>query len=148
MQGRGERRGESAHKRANGSLESEILAVLWTADGPLTPAQVQQAVPDSGTRPLAYTTIATTLTRLLAKGQVRREPAGRAHAYAPTRDAAQHAAERIRGVLDEVVDAGVDQTSVWQHFLAGMDTQDPALRDLRRQLHDLTGNQPGPEQPS
>lgn len=146
MLGRSEKGGEAAHKRANGALESEVLGVLWAADGPLTPAQVQQALTDSGISALAYTTVATILIRLLEKNQVRREAAGRSHAYSPTRDAAQFAAERLRDVLDDVVNAGVDQTSVLQHFLAGMDDADPTVRQLRRQLQELATARPAPEQ--
>lgn len=140
--------GEAAHKRANGALETEILGVLWAADGPLTPTQVQHALGASGVSALAYTTIATILIRLLNKNQVRREPAGRGHAYTPVRDAAQHAAERMRDVLEDVVGAGVDQTSVLQHFLAGMDTTDPAVQQLRRQLQELTADPSPPGQPT
>lgn len=146
MRGRNEKGGEAAHKRANGALESEVLGVLWAADGPLTPAQVQQALTDSGITALAYTTVATILIRLLEKDQVHREAAGRGHAYSPTRDAAQFAAERLRDVLDDVVNAGVDQTSVLQHFLAGMDDADPTVRQLRRQLQELATARPAPEQ--
>lgn len=144
MRGRSDKGGEAAHKRANGALESEVLGVLWAADGPLTPGQVQQALTDSGITALAYTTVATILIRLLEKNQVRREPAGRGHAYSPTRDAAQFAAQRMRDVLDDVVTAGVDQTSVLQHFLAGMDAADPAVRQLRHQLQDLASDRTPP----
>jgi predicted transcriptional regulator len=130
MPKRRERRDETVRKRANGALESEVLAVLWAAERPLTPAEVQQALNEDRATELAYTTVATLLTRLLAKGQVEREPAGRAHIYAPTRDAAQFAAERMRDVLADGIAAGADQASVLQHFLAGLDTRDPRLGAL------------------
>lgn len=145
MLGRNDRNGAAAHKRANGALESEVLGVLWAADEPLTPAQVQQALTDSGVPVLAYTTVATILIRLLEKNQVRREAAGRGHAYTPTRDAAQDAAQRMRNVLDDVVNTGVDQTSVLQHFLAGMPDADPAARQLRQQLQELAADRTPPE---
>ena len=144
MRGR-DSKGEAAHKRANGALESEVLGVLWAADRALTPAQVQQALTDSGVNALAYTTIATILIRLLEKSQVRREAAGHAYAYTPTRDAAQYAAKRMRDVLDDVVGAGVDQTCVLQHFLTGMDQADPAVRQLREQLRVLAADRTPPE---
>lgn len=146
MRGRSEKGSAAAHKRANGALESEVLGVLWAADGPLTPAQVQQALTDSGISVLAYTTVATILIRLLEKNQVRREAVGRGHAYSPTRDAAQYAAQRMRDVLDDVVNAGVDQTSVLQHFLDGMDGADPAVQRLRHELQELTWDRPSPEE--
>lgn len=130
--------GGAEGKRPNGALESEVLGVLWAADRPLTPAEVQQTLDASGGRDLAYTTVATTLTRLLAKQQLTREPAGRGHVYAPTRDAAQFAAERMRGVLDSVVGAGADQSVVLQHFIAGLDPDDDvSARRLIAQLQEL-----------
>lgn len=140
------RRREAGHdhgKRPNGALESEVLGVLWAAERALTPAEVQQILDASGGRDLAYTTVATTLTRLLAKQQVTRESAGRGHVYAPTRDAAQFAAERMRGVLDSVVGAGVDQSVVLQHFIAGLDPHNAAAtRLLIDQHHELAADAP------
>lgn len=123
-------------KRPNGALESEVLGVLWAADRPLSPAEVQHALDASGGRNLAYTTVATTLTRLLAKQQVTRQSAGRGHVYAC--DAAQFAAERMRGVLHSVIGAGADQSVVLQRFIAGLDPDDDATgRRLIGQLQEL-----------
>ena len=63
-------------RRTSGSLESEVLAALWSAPAALTTAEVVEAL-NSG---LAYTTVQTILTRLHGKGAVEREQAGRARA--------------------------------------------------------------------
>lgn len=134
-------------KRPNGALETEVLGVLWAADRPLSPAEVQHELDASGGRNLAYTTVATTLTRLLAKQQVTRQAAGRGHVYAC--DAAQFAAERMRGVLDSVIGAGADQSVVLQRFIAGLDPEDDATgRRLIGQLQELAAegsSAPAPE---
>ena len=99
-------------RRRSGDLEAEILAALWAAPEPLTPGQVREAL---GTG-LAYTTVQTILTRLHDKGTVRREPSGRAHAYAPLLDEAGLAARRMRSTLD----AGSDQEAVLSRFVGSL----------------------------
>jgi predicted transcriptional regulator len=76
-------------------LEGDVLAVLWAADGALTPGGVHEAL---GTD-LAYTTVATILGRLVDKGLVRRTKVGRAHAYSPVVDEADMASSGFRSVL-------------------------------------------------
>src|SRR5690348_17919070 len=71
-------------RRGAGQLESEVLAALWAAPTPLTPAQVQAAV-DAG---LAYNTVHTILIRLQDKGQVLRVVHEGRSAYSPATDAA------------------------------------------------------------
>jgi predicted transcriptional regulator len=107
-----------AGRRAKGSLESEVLAALWAADQPLTPAQVAEALDGE----LAYTTVQTTLTRLHAKGAVSREPSGRAHAYSPVLDDAGLAAHRMQQVLE----GGGDRAAVLSRFLGALSPQDEA----------------------
>jgi predicted transcriptional regulator len=109
---------EAGRRRARGELESEVMAALWTAGEPLTPAGVQTAL-GAG---LAYNTVQTILTRLLEKDLVRRGPAdsGRGHAYWPAQDAASLAATRMRAALDE----RPDRRAVLQQFAAGLGEDD------------------------
>ena len=103
-------------RRAKGDLESEVLATLWAADRALAPGDVVDALGGD----LAYNTVQTILTRLHAKGAVRREQRGRAHAYTPVLDEAGMAASRMRAVLD----ARGDRTAVLSHFLDGLSAED------------------------
>lgn len=112
-------------RRAPGWLENEVLATLWTADEPMTPAMVQMALG----RDLAYTTVMTVLHRLHTKGLIRRHRSGRAHAYQPVVDASEFAARQMRSALDH----GQDRAAVLQRFVAGLSNEDEAL------LHDLLG---------
>ena len=107
-----------AHRRAKGSLESEVLAALWAADSPLTAADVVDAIGGG----LAYNTVQTILTRLHAKGAVRRELTGRAHAYTPVLDDAGLAASRMQAVLDK----GGDHAAVLARFLRTLTAEDEA----------------------
>jgi predicted transcriptional regulator len=110
-------------RRGRGELESEVMAALWAADGPMTASGVQSAL-GAG---LAYNTVQTILTRLLEKGVVRRAPAGRGHIYWPAQDAATAAATRMRAALD----GRPDRRAVLQQFAAGLDPDDAStLRSL------------------
>ena len=82
-------------RRPWGSLEEEVLAALWSAEGPMAASQVQADVGGD----LAYSTITTILTRLRAKGLVVRSLVGRAHMYAPAQDAAAHTAREMHSLL-------------------------------------------------
>jgi predicted transcriptional regulator len=115
------RHGGIPRRRAAGALESEVLGALWSADGPLTPAQLQ-AVLGTG---LAYNTVHTILTRLQDKGLVVRVPHGGRSGYQPVKDAAQDAADRMRSVLE----GGRDRAEILHRFVTSLSPADEeALR--------------------
>ena len=87
---------EGSRRRGQGELEALVLAALREADGPATAGWVQERLGGG----LAYTTVITILTRLLAKGVVTRERTGRSFAWTPASDQAGLAAHRMRRVLD------------------------------------------------
>lgn len=110
-------------RRAAGELEGDILAALWAAGSPLSPAEVLTAVGGG----LAYNTVHTILTRLLDKGLVARVVTGHGPAYQPTRDREELAAERMRTALGAVS----DRTAALQRFVTSLDAEDEAtLRAL------------------
>ncbi|MEU2600313.1 BlaI/MecI/CopY family transcriptional regulator [Streptomyces hirsutus] len=106
-------------RRGQGELESLVLSVLREADGPATAGWVQERLGED----LAYTTVITILTRLLAKGAVTRERAGRSFAWTPASDHAGLAAHRMRRVLD----AESDREAVLASFVTGLDPDDERL---------------------
>ena len=69
---------ERSQSLALGSLEFELMEILWT-HGETT---VRDVVPKLG-RPLAYTTVMTTLDRLYKKGMLERRKSERAFLYSP-----------------------------------------------------------------
>lgn len=114
--------GESA-RRGAGDLESDVLAALWAADRPLTPGETVEAIGGG----LAYTTVQTILVRLLGKGVLQREPAGRAFAYSPVLDQAGIVASRMRAVLD----SGGDHHAVLSRFVGTLtEDEQQALAEL------------------
>ncbi|MEV8286372.1 BlaI/MecI/CopY family transcriptional regulator [Streptomyces niveus] len=87
---------DGAARRPHGELVADVMAVLWAADGPLTPQQINAALD----RDLARTTVTTILARLHNKGTLVRTRAGRGFAYAAADDAAGLAAGRMRRELE------------------------------------------------
>lgn len=83
-------------RRPLGSLESEVLEVLWKSDDPLTPSEVLHRLDTD----LAYTTVMTVLGRLWGKGLANRSKTGRAFAYSAVMSEADLSADRMRKVLD------------------------------------------------
>ncbi len=115
-----------AAKRPMGALEEEVMTYLWTTDGPVTPAEVHQAVAPE----LAYTTVMTILSRLFEKGRLTRGQRGRAYTYEPIRSEAEHRADAMQSTL---VDAG-DRAAVLSQFVESLDARDAkVLRKLLRQ---------------
>ncbi|MFJ4487107.1 BlaI/MecI/CopY family transcriptional regulator [Streptomyces longwoodensis] len=116
--GRRDRR-QRPRRRAQGELEGLVLAALREADGPATAGWVQDRLGGD----LAYTTVITILTRLLAKGAVTRERAGRSFAWTPVSDRAGLAAHRMRKVLDRES----DREAVLASFVTSLDAGDERL---------------------
>lgn len=100
-----------------------MLATLRQATGPASTAWVQRRLGDS----LAYTTVITILTRLLAKGAVSREKVGRSFVWTPAADEAGLAALRMRRVLD----GESDRQAVLARFVTALPPGDEqVLREL------------------
>ncbi|MFI0737722.1 BlaI/MecI/CopY family transcriptional regulator [Streptomyces sp. NPDC021100] len=110
-------------RRPAGELEAGVLAVLWAADAPLTPAEVQAALSHDPAR----TTVTTTLTRLHEKGIAGRRRQGRGYAYFPVQDAPGLTALRMHSELER----DTDRETVLARFVARLSPDDEQLlRDL------------------
>ncbi|WP_328419744.1 BlaI/MecI/CopY family transcriptional regulator [Streptomyces sp. NBC_00443] len=123
---------QRSRRRGQGELEALVLSALQGADGPATAGWVQERLGGD----LAYTTVITILTRLLAKGAVTRERAGRSFAWTSASDQAGLAAHRMRRVLDAESDRG----AVLASFVTGLGPDDERLlRDLLGQSRSEPG---------
>jgi predicted transcriptional regulator len=117
----------SGQRRRAGELSGLVLEILRQADRPLTPGQVLERLDSAGSRPLAYTTVVTILSRLHDQGIADRFRAGRAYAYQAAADEAQLAGRRMRRLLD----AENDRDGVLASFVDGLSARDEqVLRDL------------------
>ncbi|WP_101256782.1 BlaI/MecI/CopY family transcriptional regulator [Streptomyces barkulensis] len=112
-----------ARRRGQGELEVQVLSTLRQAPGPVDTAWVRERLGGD----LAYTTVITILTRLLAKGAVVREKTGRSFVWSPTADEAGLAALRMRRVLD----GESDRQAVLASFVTSLPPGDERmLREL------------------
>lgn len=80
-----------------GPLEAEIMDVVWDS-GEVTVRDVHQAI-DSA-RPIAYTTVMTTLGRLTDKGLLHRIEDQPAHRYRALVSREQYARSTVKSVVD------------------------------------------------
>src|SRR5258708_12217156 len=70
--------------RGFGPLESEVMRVVWAADGPVPVREVVEALNAGRAEPLAYTTVMTVMNRLAGKEALVRSPTGRSFVYEAT----------------------------------------------------------------
>src|SRR5262249_54885741 len=106
-------------RRPAGALQGEVLAALWAADRPLTPAEVQEQVGGD----LAYTTVMTALARLYEKGAVKREEIGRAFAHPPILDEPGIAAAQMRELLGK----GEERGAVLARFVGSLTEEEEEM---------------------
>ncbi len=78
-------------------LESAVMEILWNTEHPLTPGQVHTEL--ERTRPIAYTTVLTAVSRLWKKGLLKRDKRGRTYTYVPREDKAESTARRMEELL-------------------------------------------------
>ncbi len=83
-----------------GPLESEIMDVVWDA-GEVTVRDVHRTLND--VRPIAYTTVMTTLGRLTDKGLLRRVEDQPAHRYSALVSREEYASSTVKSVVDWLV---------------------------------------------
>ena len=131
---------DTEQRRGYGDLAQAILDLVGQAGGPVTPAQVRDALG----RELAYTTVMTVMARLYDRGLLARKRSGRAFAYTVVGDPAQVTARRMHRILD--VDA--DRAGVLARFVDGLTGEDEhLLRALLDQIATEQGNRAGGERP-
>lgn len=116
----------ASHSDALGSLESEILELLWTGGGWSSAPEVHEQLALG--RPLAYTTVSTVLIRLWNKGHLERVRDGRSFAYRPVRSREEYTAARMAELLTNID----DRPGALSWFLGFLDSDERA--QLRRLL--------------
>ncbi|MEV0394052.1 BlaI/MecI/CopY family transcriptional regulator [Polymorphospora rubra] len=115
-------------RRAPGSLEGEVLAVLHGSGTALSPGEVRERLAERDDHELSYSAVVTTLSRLHAKGVVTRGRSGRAYRYAAPADPSGLVAWRMSRLLD----AEADHAPALTHFISGLSARDEEL--VRRLL--------------
>lgn len=115
-----------------GALEAEVMETVW-ARGEVSVREVHRGL--ERRRPIAYTTVMTTLARLAGKGLLRRRKADAAYLYA----AAVTREELMGAVADSVIDGlvgGFGKTAV-SRLLDRLEHEDPRrLAELARLIEE------------
>jgi predicted transcriptional regulator len=109
---------------ALGRLEREVMEVVWRHER-VSVKDVQAAIP----RPMAYTTVMTTLDRLFKKGMLHRERESRAFRYraAYTRQDLERAV--AAGLLRAMLEPGGAARPMLSNLVDAIGEQDRALLD-------------------
>jgi len=109
-----------------GGLEAEVMEVAWSR-GRVTVRDVHQQL--LARRPLAYTTVMTTMTRLAQKGLLQRELENNYYVYRPALTREEFMDRVARTVLDGLLEEFA--RPVFSHLVERLGTEDEAkLREL------------------
>lgn len=110
-----------------GELQLDILRALWSL-GSGTVADVQKALPRGDA--LAYTTVATMLRKMEARGLVTHREEGRRFVYAAAVTEEQVSTDMAGAVLDRVFDGRL--ADMVQHLLSTREVSANELDELER----------------
>ncbi|HEX4833813.1 MAG TPA: BlaI/MecI/CopY family transcriptional regulator [Trebonia sp.] len=111
--------------RGFGDLEAVIMHRVWEHEGPVTVRELFDGL--RLTRPIAYTTVMSTMDNLHRKGWLARERDGKAYRYTAVASREEYSARLMGEALAEAGDA----EAVLSHFVAAMDGgQADALRAI------------------
>jgi predicted transcriptional regulator len=120
--------------RGFGELEAVVMDRVWDHDGPVTVRDLFDELREA--RPIAYTTVMSTMDNLYRKGWLARERDGKAYRYTAVASREEYSARLMREALAEAGDA----EAVLSHFVASMDgDQAEALRAV---LDKFAGGRP------
>ncbi|MAT16169.1 MAG: BlaI family transcriptional regulator [Planctomyces sp.] len=109
-------------------LQLAIMQVLWDREE-ATVADVREALLDEG-RKLAYTTVATMLTKLEKSGHVAREAKGRVLSYRPTLRREQVSRSMVTDLAQKLFRG--DLETMVSHLLEGCDVDQEELTRLKK----------------
>ena len=106
---------------------------VWDHDGPVTVRELFDEL--RGQRPIAYTTVMSTMDNLHRKGWLKRDKDGKAYRYTAVASRDEYSARLMREAMAE---AG-DTEAVLSHFVAQMDGEESAV--LGEVLRKLAGGE-------
>ena len=116
--------------RGFGELEAVLMDRIWEHGGPVTVRELFDELRRE--RPIAYTTVMSTMDNLHRKGWLARDKDGKAYRYTAIASRDEYSARLMREAMAE---AG-DTEAVLSHFVAAMDGDQSQV--LRAVLDKLT----------
>jgi predicted transcriptional regulator len=131
-------REEPSPSQVLGSLEARVMDVVWER-GESSVRDVFEVID----RPLAYTTVMTTLERLFKKGLLNRSKSGRAFLYSPVLNREEWERRRAGGLVAAFLDGPEPSRellvsslldAIGEHDAALLDELEKKIRRRRKQL--------------
>jgi len=119
--------------RGFGELEAEVMHRVWDHDAPVTVRELYDELREQ--RPIAYTTVMSTMDNLHRKGWLNRDKDGKAYRYTAVASREEYSARLMREAMAE----SGDTEAVLRHFVAQMDGQESQV--LGAVLRKLTGGE-------
>ena len=110
--------------------ELELMKIVWRHDGAVTVRDVYEAL--RARRPVAYTTVMTSLKTLEQKGHLKATQQDRANVYRPAKPKQQVIREMVREFVDRVFN-GAGQPLV-VHMLEDDRISESELREITKML--------------
>ena len=110
--------------------ELELMKIVWRHDGAVTVRDVYEAL--RARRPVAYTTVMTSLKTLEQKGHLKATQQDRANVYRPAKPKQQVMREMVREFVDRVFN-GAGQPLV-VHMLEDDRISEAELREITKML--------------
>jgi BlaI family penicillinase repressor len=110
--------------------ELELMKIVWRHDGAVTVRDVYEAL--RARRPIAYTTVMTSLKTLEQKGHLKATQQDRANVYRPAKPKQQVIREMVREFVDRVFN-GAGQPLV-VHMLEDDQISESELREITKML--------------
>ena len=114
--------------------ELQVMAALWRL-GAGSVADIQRELGKE--RKLAYTTVATYLTRMAEKGAVTSRKVGRAYVFEPSESLSDYQKATFRDLVARFFDGR--PTALVSHFIETTTFTDDELATLRALLEDKAG---------
>lgn len=113
------------------ATEMEVMLALWDV-GSGSVADIQAALQPE--RDMAYTTVATLLTRMEAKGAVSAVKSGRSYVYSPIATKTDYQQNRLSGLVQQFF--GGRPSSLASHFIETNSFSKDEIAELRKLLDD------------
>jgi predicted transcriptional regulator len=110
--------------------ELELMKIIWSHDDPVTVRDVYEEV--RSRRPVAYTTVMTSLKTLEQKGHLKATQQDRAYLYRPARPKQQVIKDMVRDFVDRVFNGS--SRPLVLHLLEDNQLSETELREITRML--------------
>jgi BlaI family penicillinase repressor len=110
--------------------ELELMKIIWRHEGPVTVRDVYEEL--RGRRPVAYTTVMSSMKTLEQKGHLKATQQDRAYLYRPARPKQQVIRDMVRDFVDRVFNGS--SRPLVLHLLEDSQISESELREITRML--------------